>query len=26
VLGEHGDRWPVPGDEFAQRYDGPFPD
>jgi hypothetical protein len=26
VLGEHGDRWPVPGDDFAQRYDGPVRD
>ncbi len=26
VLGEHGDRWPVPDDEFARRYDGPIPD
>ncbi len=26
VRGEHGDEWPVPGDEFAQRYEGPVPD
>ncbi|KUI03872.1 hypothetical protein AU190_04320 [Mycolicibacterium acapulense] len=25
VRGEHGDHWPVPGDEFAQRYEGPLP-
>lgn len=26
VRGEHGDQWPVPGDEFSRRYEGPLPD
>lgn len=26
VLGEHGDQWPIPADEFAQRYAGPLAD
>ncbi|RDH79453.1 hypothetical protein DVS77_04270 [Mycolicibacterium moriokaense] len=26
VRGEHGDQWPVPGDQFAQRYEGPVSD